>query len=1087
MVGSSSESSEQGRDRRQAAREIGNGSSMSSMSTASASVSTSEGTTFPTYSGIAGSSHQLQSPPRVILKPEYTIVFEVRGKLVDWVVVLKEKMDNPRYLYVLQEVVLPKLQTLDHCQNMAELKLHTKLYKITFAAFTTLHGQFMTRTFSTLNMNDSSAFQLGLEDILPDYTLVVFCPPGSVQVDPNTQPFFLTEPTLACQQPTLSPSRSELYPTFIRVQSGGEFSYDDLALNNIEFVPNTNISDVTVPSHVQKIWNALSQKRNITRDQLKTLERKLAKRHPQTSYSLEDLFTVLQEDKGSMSMHSQASESPPEPMLELERDHYGHVIKCSGVCSPHMNTFSSKVGVEKSSEYFFFTNYTIYFLEHLPQFDILDPYQPMPITKLVVEKLDEQLDVHRFAPYYPKSDMGVWYHGSIWPALLAEFHSGKTETAQIEHSPDHMRMFLQGASLLRMINIARRNADDRKGKSPLKTAVLPLNYITKDWSRASMYLLFEVGSHVYYLRRLYDIHSGLIPRLRFTRDLYNLANHIKETAPLDQVKESLQIIDAQLHNIKTVAHRVDKEDDKKRKRGNDGEKGGGAKEAKQKRKENSDNVDATLEKACLDEAARLGYKLSVKSPCLLVGDGPRGGKVIVKKVQSNSEELKIHLKLQSFAGAKNFVLPILQRFDLPSEGPTTSTYLVFSRWTPLSEVRALALTSSQLVAACSALARGVKFLHDNLVAHLDLKPDNLIIQRGELGRISLRIIDFSVSTILLSKDEKRDSYQGTIGLMAPEVAENEEPGNCRILYSPLMADLFSCGRVFQFLAWGITNEVEFHQVLNWANSLIAHDPALRPELANLPGLLVSLASPIVGYPVSRFGISDYNYAFNSFCFQIPEHASQLQCSIKLTAQSRLHSPTKHPCSTVEFPSFGIARSCYVHHLLQLTNVIADCQAYLPSISIPRLLTLVDVSQCNLMLDQQFQSLLSDKFDGHLYTNFEVQSKRLREISRLLSTAPAIQKRFVVCSSRHQRSLSSENKALVAFGNLRLLNECITVKQINMENHYSRVLDTHPEKAEEMLRNLMHDVQAQLKWGRHATALITTGINSLTSHSPTSAP
>ncbi|KAF5345072.1 hypothetical protein D9757_014969 [Collybiopsis confluens] len=606
-----------------------------------------------------------------------------------------------------------------------------------------------------------------------------------------------------------------------------------------------------------------------------------------------------------------------------------------------------------------------------------------------------------------------------------------------------------------------------KGKSPLKTAVLPLNYITKDWSRASMYLLFEVGSHVYYLRRLYNIHSGLIPRLWFTRDLYNLADHIKETAPSDQVKESLQIIDAQLHNIKTVAHRVDKEDNKKRKRANDGEKGGGAKEAKQKCKENSDNVDATLEKACLDEAAHLGYKLSDKSPCLLVGDGPRGGKVIAKKVQSNLEELKIHLKLQSFAGAKNFVLPILQHFDLPPKGPTTFI--------------------SQLVAACSALARGVKLLHDNLVAHLDLKPDNPIIQGGELGRISLRIIDFSVSAILLSKDEKQDSYQGTIGFMAPEVAENEEPCNCRILYSPLMADLFSCGRVFQFLAWGITNKVKFHQVLNWANSLIAHNPALRPELANLPGLLVSLASPIVGYPVSCFGISDYDYAFDSFLFQIPEHASKLQCSIKLTVQSRLHSPTKHPCSTVEFPSFGIARSCYVHHLLQLTNVIADCQAYLPSISIPRLLTLVDVSQCNLMLDQQFQSLLSDKFDGHLYTNFEVQSKRLREISRLLSTAPAIQKRLVVCSSCHQRSLLSENKALVAFGNLRLLNECITVKQINMENHYSRVLDTHPEKAEEMLRNLMHDVQAQLKWGRHATALITTGINSLTSHSPTSAP
>ncbi|KAF5344434.1 hypothetical protein D9757_015436 [Collybiopsis confluens] len=57
---------------------------------------------------------------------------------------------------------------------------------------------------------------------------------------------------------------------------------------------------------------------------------------------------------------------------------------------------------------------------------------------------------------------------------------------------------------------------------------------------------------------------------------------------------------------------------------------------------------------------------------------------------------------------------------------------------------------------------------------------------------------------------------------------------------------------------------------------------------------------------------------------------------------------------------------------------------------------------------------------------------------------------------------------MAFGNLRLLNECIAVKKINMENHYSRVLDAHPEKAEEMLRNLMHDVRPLFSLIRSST-------------------
>ncbi|KAF5339496.1 hypothetical protein D9757_015386 [Collybiopsis confluens] len=100
-----------------------------------------------------------------------------------------------------------------------------------------------------------------------------------------------------------------------------------------------------------------------------------------------------------------------------------------------------------------------------------------------------------------------------------------------------------------------------------------------------------------------------------------------------------------------------------------------------------------------------------------------------------------------------------------------------------------------------------------------------------------------------------------------------------------------------------------------------------------------------------------------------------------------------------------------------------------------------------------------------YADFEALSKRLGDVSCLLAAVPGIQKKFVACSRRHSRSLSSESKALVAFRNLGLLGDCVTAKQIFLENYYSRALDDHPQWTEEMLRNLMHEARnsPQYRW------------------------
>ncbi|KAI6013006.1 kinase domain-containing protein, partial [Pisolithus marmoratus] len=64
------------------------------------------------------------------------------------------------------------------------------------------------------------------------------------------------------------------------------------------------------------------------------------------------------------------------------------------------------------------------------------------------------------------------------------------------------------------------------------------------------------------------------------------------------------------------------------------------------------------------------------------------------------------------------------------------------------------------------LVEGVAFMHAQLVVHMDLKPENIIIplQGGHLS-----IIDFSSSILLKSEKQKFHGISGTTGYITPEV------------------------------------------------------------------------------------------------------------------------------------------------------------------------------------------------------------------------------------------------------------------------------------------------------------------------------
>ncbi|KAH9008203.1 kinase-like domain-containing protein [Lactarius pseudohatsudake] len=90
---------------------------------------------------------------------------------------------------------------------------------------------------------------------------------------------------------------------------------------------------------------------------------------------------------------------------------------------------------------------------------------------------------------------------------------------------------------------------------------------------------------------------------------------------------------------------------------------------------------------------------------------------------------------------------------------------------------------------------GVAFLHEHGVAHLDLKPGNVLVH-GSSGSLlpRLLIIDFGLSVIAESEETLVEGYHGTPSWAALEVGESAEK------YSVILTDRWSCGKVLKYFA-----------------------------------------------------------------------------------------------------------------------------------------------------------------------------------------------------------------------------------------------------------------------------------------------
>jgi serine/threonine protein kinase len=96
---------------------------------------------------------------------------------------------------------------------------------------------------------------------------------------------------------------------------------------------------------------------------------------------------------------------------------------------------------------------------------------------------------------------------------------------------------------------------------------------------------------------------------------------------------------------------------------------------------------------------------------------------------------------------------------------------------------------AQLHAACKAILNGLAYIHGRHIAHLDIKPSNIFIDR--FGRPKLA--DFGISRRFA--DPSSVHRAGTLAFLAPEVL------GCAA-YDPFKADIWSLGVTFYVMAFG---------------------------------------------------------------------------------------------------------------------------------------------------------------------------------------------------------------------------------------------------------------------------------------------
>ncbi len=104
-------------------------------------------------------------------------------------------------------------------------------------------------------------------------------------------------------------------------------------------------------------------------------------------------------------------------------------------------------------------------------------------------------------------------------------------------------------------------------------------------------------------------------------------------------------------------------------------------------------------------------------------------------------------------------------------------FIILPKATPLDLGFRLGILQSKVVDLGYQLIVGVGFLHHHGIAHLDIKPENIVVLQNQLF-----IINFDILVCVNGPDALINHWCRTPGWMAPEIGHEDGP---KCLYSPI--------------------------------------------------------------------------------------------------------------------------------------------------------------------------------------------------------------------------------------------------------------------------------------------------------------
>ena len=124
------------------------------------------------------------------------------------------------------------------------------------------------------------------------------------------------------------------------------------------------------------------------------------------------------------------------------------------------------------------------------------------------------------------------------------------------------------------------------------------------------------------------------------------------------------------------------------------------------------------------------------------------------------------------------------------------------------------------------LISGLQFLYNCLVAHCDIKLNNLVYS-PEFG---LQIINFDVVVKLDKDTDMVENIVSTEGYMAPKIDNNQG-----LVYSSLKADLWSCRQIIMGFLLCLRVEELHEELKQFVSELMVYNLRKRPPLHSWRG------------------------------------------------------------------------------------------------------------------------------------------------------------------------------------------------------------------------------------------------------------